>query len=80
MNMTQDDYDARARRIDEGTADDDDRRLVALYESEGFQRTDSDGSTPDGAVHKLTITGDAEVIKGEDAAPKKAARPRKATR
>lgn len=73
MKLTQDDYDERATRIDEGRGSDDDRRLVALYESEGFQRTDPDGNTPDGVTHKLVITGDAEVIKGEDVKPKKAA-------
>lgn len=76
MELTQADYDERAARIDAGTADDDDRRLVELYEREGFQRTDSDGNTPDGVAHKLEITGEAEVVKGE--ADK--AKPVKATR
>lgn len=75
MKMTQADYAERAGRIDAGTASDEDRRLVELYEREGFVR---DG---EGAVHKLVATGSAEVIKGDEsgshdgdgtAAPKKA--------
>lgn len=57
MKMTQADYAERAGRIDAGTASDDDRRLVELYEREGFVR---DG---EGAVHKLVATGSAEVVK-----------------
>jgi hypothetical protein len=72
MKMTQADYAERAGRIDAGTASDDDRRLVELYEREGFVR---DG---EGAVHKLVATGSAEVIKGDESAPKKAT-PRKRT-
>jgi hypothetical protein len=67
MKMTAQDYETRAKRIDDGTATDDDRRLVELYEREGFAR---DG---EGVVGKLTITGEAEVIKAADA-PKKATR------
>jgi hypothetical protein len=68
MEMTQQDYTERAARIDDGTATDDDRRLVELYEREGFAR---DGEA---VVGKLVATGEAEVIKAEPA--KKAARPR----
>ena len=60
MKMTQSDYAERAQRIDDGTATDDDRRLVELYEREGFSR---DG---EGAVSKLTGTAEAEVVKGDE--------------
>jgi hypothetical protein len=66
MKMTQQDYEARAKRIDDGTATDDDRRLVELYEREGFAR---DG---EGVASKLTATGTAEVVKGELEPAKKA--------
>jgi len=68
MEMTQQDYQERAARIDDGTATDDDRRLVELYEREGFAR---DGET---LVSKLAVSTDAEVIKAE---PAKKATPRK---
>lgn len=80
MDMKQGHYDEIMARIDEGRGTDDDRRLAALYESEGFQRTDPDGDTPDGITHKLVITGEAEVVKGEDAKPAKKATARKSTR
>lgn len=38
MKMTQQDYQERAARIDDGTASDEDRRLVEHYEREGFAR------------------------------------------
>jgi hypothetical protein len=60
MKMTQSDYAERAQRIDDGTATDDDRRLVELYEREGFSR---DG---EGAVSRLTARVDAEVVKGDE--------------
>jgi hypothetical protein len=67
MEMTQDDYNSRAARIDDGTATDDDRRLVELYEREGYTR-DSDDSQAVG----ITAVAEAEVIRGEDkSAPKK---------
>jgi hypothetical protein len=37
MEMTQRDYDDRKKRVDDGTGDDEDARLVKLYESEGYQ-------------------------------------------
>lgn len=37
MDMTQSDYDERLTRVAEGTADDEDRRLVKHYEREGFE-------------------------------------------
>lgn len=36
VNLTQRDYDDRKARVDAGTADDDDRRLVKHYERNGF--------------------------------------------
>jgi len=36
MELTQADYEERKARIKEGTGDDDDARLVKLYEKEGF--------------------------------------------
>jgi hypothetical protein len=69
MKMTQDDYSERAARIDDGTATDDDRRLVELYEREGYTR---DGNGQDVGV---TAVAEAEVIRGEDrSTPKKATR------
>lgn len=35
--MTQDDYDERLTRVADGTADDEDRRLIKHYEREGFE-------------------------------------------
>ncbi len=66
MKMTQQDYAERAARIDDGTATDDDRRLVELYEREGFSR---DGEA---VVGKLVATGDAEVIPAKKAARRSA--------
>ena len=60
MKMTQSDYAERAQRIDDGTATDDDQRLVELYEREGFSR---DG---EGAVSRLIARVDAEVVKGDE--------------
>ena len=37
MNMTQHDYNERLARERNGEASDDDRRLIALYEREGFE-------------------------------------------
>ncbi len=71
MKMTQDDYEQRAARIENGTATDDDRRLVELYEREGYTR----GTDAEPAALELVATGEAEVIKGEDKP-----RPAKATR
>lgn len=69
MKMTQGDYNERAARIDDGTADDEDRRLVEHYEREGFTR-DSDGQEA-----TITATAEAEVIRGEDKnVPKKSTR------
>lgn len=36
MDMTQQDFEARKARIDDGTADDEDRRLVKQYTEAGF--------------------------------------------
>lgn len=61
MKMTQADYEERAARVADGTADDDDRRLVAHYEREGYSH---------GAQGvQVTATVEAEVVK----APRKAA-------
>lgn len=64
MKMSQKDFSERAARIDDGTATDDDRRLVELYEREGYVR---DGEQAVG----VTAIAEAEVVKGESAAPKK---------
>ena len=37
MNMTQHDFNERLARERKGEATDDDRRLIALYEREGFE-------------------------------------------
>lgn len=37
MDLTQKDYDERKKRLNEGGDNDEDRRLVKLYESEGFE-------------------------------------------
>jgi hypothetical protein len=46
MKMTQKDFEERLAKIDDGTADDEDRRLVKHYRREGFKRGDEpvDGS------------------------------------
>lgn len=36
MELTQKDYNERKARLDAGTGDDEDARLVKLYEREGF--------------------------------------------
>lgn len=41
MELTQQDYDDRRARIDDGTADDEDRRLVKHYMLEGYGADDS---------------------------------------
>jgi hypothetical protein len=46
MEMTAQDYAERAKRIDDGTASDDDRRLVELYEREGFVRDGEEAVAP----------------------------------
>lgn len=57
MEMTQSDYDERLTRVADGTADDEDRRLVKHYEREGFEPSgdapadaswlvDTDGTEP----------------------------------
>lgn len=43
MELTQSDYDERKARVADGTADDEDRRLVKHYEREGFEPS---GDTP----------------------------------
>lgn len=43
MEMTTADYHERLERIDNGSADDEDRRLVKHYEREGYERP-ADGS------------------------------------
>ncbi len=65
MKMTQADYEARAARVQDDTADDDDRRLVKLYEREGYSHGARTGD-------EATVTGmaEAEVVPG----PKKATR------
>ena len=37
VQLTQQDYDERKQRVEDGTGDDEDRRLVKHYESEGFE-------------------------------------------
>jgi hypothetical protein len=37
MEMTQDDFEERLSRVEDGTADDEDRRLVKHYRREGFE-------------------------------------------
>jgi len=46
MQMTQQDFEERLARVDDGTADDEDRRLVKHYRREGYVRGDEpvDGS------------------------------------
>lgn len=46
MELTQQDFEERAARVADGTADDEDRRLVKHYRREGFEigADDSDGS------------------------------------
>lgn len=43
MEMTQADYIERLERVDDGTADDEDRRLIKHYAREGYERP-ADGS------------------------------------
>jgi hypothetical protein len=44
MELTQQDYEERKAHVDDGTADDEDRRLVKHYERQGFTLGD-DGSS-----------------------------------
>lgn len=46
MKLTQKDFEARLARVDEGTADDEDRRLIKHYRREGYRAADDpvDGS------------------------------------
>lgn len=37
MDMTQEDFEERAARVADGTADDEDKRLVKHYQREGFE-------------------------------------------
>jgi len=51
MELTQEDYEERKSRVETGMGDDDDARLVKLYEREGFTwdgraMETSSGSTP----------------------------------
>jgi hypothetical protein len=39
MKLTQADYDERKQRQNDGLADDDDRRLIKMYEAEGFEQS-----------------------------------------
>jgi hypothetical protein len=53
MELTQRDYDERKARVEQGIGDDDDRRLVKQYESEGFEASKSTGGAdgnPAGSV------------------------------
>jgi hypothetical protein len=36
MELTQQDFEERLARVDDGTADDEDQRLVRLYRNEGY--------------------------------------------
>lgn len=51
MKLTQQDFEERLARVDDGTADDEDRRLVKHYRREGFVAGDepADGSWLAGA-------------------------------
>lgn len=55
MQLTQQDYDARKQRVEDGTGDDEDARLVKHYESEGFEwrgkssKTSSEATPSSGA-------------------------------
>jgi hypothetical protein len=46
MQMTQQDFEERLARLDDGSADDEDRRLIKHYRREGYVRGDEpvDGS------------------------------------
>ena len=68
--MTGKQLDAIRARVADGTADDDDRRLAALYAD-----TDED-SEPEAVGQVTTVVGhaDAEVIKPKKATPRKATR------
>lgn len=58
MKMTQADYAERAGRVADGTATDDDRRLVEHYEREGYTLTDGQ----DEISGDLEVTTEAEVV------------------
>lgn len=52
MELNQADYEERKRRVDAGEGDDDDQRLVKLYEREGY--TCRPGGSPSGGSSTST--------------------------
>lgn len=66
MEMTQQDYETRAARLDDGTSQnqDEDRRLVEQYEKSGYTRTPADRSED---ATQATSSVSAPATESEDA-------------
>lgn len=67
VKLTQKDYEDRKARVEDGSADDDDRRLVKHYEREGFEVKSKGGddvsagnSSPTSSNKDARTTGNSE--------------------
>jgi hypothetical protein len=73
MELTQKDFDERHQRVQAGTGDDEDRRLVKHYLGEGFTPSDGEGSAEpvraqaDAPARQAGAAGDGD---GGDDGPK----------
>jgi hypothetical protein len=57
MQLTQQDYDARKARVEDGTGDDEDARLVKHYEAEGYEwRGNSSQTSADSTPNSVDST------------------------
>lgn len=60
MELTQEDFDERNARVEDGTADDEDNRLVKLYKREGYQKPRG-GPVADTQAYDEQEEGDVDV-------------------
>lgn len=66
MELTQRDFEERKARVDDGTASDEDRRLVKQYEAEGYAvKSEQTVSTETPAVTGATSKANTGVSKGD---------------
>ena len=61
MKISKRELAERRQRVADGTADDDDRRLVILYD--GADSEDDSGEAENGQVSQATGTAEAEVVR-----------------
>jgi hypothetical protein len=65
MQMTQADYNDRKRRVDAGTGDDEDARLVKQYEEAGYTAEGKAPNQPEPATAAVPIRADGDVTRNE---------------